>query len=87
MTELMKQAQYSPLTNAEIVCLIYAGTAGYLDKVAVRDVGRYEAGLLKHLRGAGKAVLADITTNDRKVAGDLEKSIRAELDAFAKDFA
>ena len=87
LTELMKQAQYSPLTNAEIVCLIYAGTAGYLDKVAVRDVGRYEAGLLKHLRGAGKAVLDDITLKDRKVAGDLEKSIRAELDAFAKDFA
>ena len=87
LTELMKQAQYSPLSNAEIVCLIYAGTSGYLDKIAVKDVGRFEAGLLKHLRGAGKAVLADITANDRKVAGDLEKSIRVELNAFAKDFA
>ncbi len=87
LTELMKQNQYSPLTNAEIVCVIFAGTAGYLDKVAVKDVGRFEAGLLKHLRGAGKDVLSDITKNDRKVAGDLEKSIRAQLDAFAKDFA
>ena len=87
LTELMKQAQYSPLSNAEIVCLIYAGTSGYLDKIAVKDVGRFEAGLLKHLRGAGKAVLADITANDRKVAGDLEKAIRVELNAFAKDFA
>jgi F-type H+/Na+-transporting ATPase subunit alpha len=87
LTELMKQAQYSPLTNAEIVCVIYAGTAGYLDKVGVKDVGRFEAGLLKHLRTTGKALLADITTKDRKVAGDLEKAIRAELDAFAKDFA
>jgi F-type H+-transporting ATPase subunit alpha len=87
LTELMKQAQYSPLTNAEIVCLIYAGTAGYLDKVAVKDVGRFEQGLLKHLRGAGKALLDDITTKDRKVAGDLEKAVRAELDTFAKDFA
>jgi F-type H+/Na+-transporting ATPase subunit alpha len=87
LTELMKQPQYAPLTNAEIVCVIYAGTAGYLDKIKVSDVGRYEAGLLKHLRGAGKALLEDITKNDRKVAGDLEKAIRAELDAFAKDFA
>ncbi len=87
LTELMKQPQYSPLSNAEIVCLIYAGTSGYLDKIAVKDVGRFEQGLLKHLRGAGKAVLADITLKDRKVAGDLEKAIRAELDAFAKDFA
>ena len=30
LTELMKQPQYSPLTNAEIVCVIYAGTKGYL---------------------------------------------------------
>ncbi len=87
LTELMKQNQYSPMTNAEIVCVIYAGTNGYLDKVAVKDVGRFEAGLLKHLRTSGKALLEDITKNDRKVAGDLEKAIRAELDAFAKDFA
>ncbi len=87
LTELMKQPQYSPLTNAEIVCVIYAGTNGYLDKIAVKDVGRYEAGLLKHLRTKGAALLEDITKKDRKVAGDLEKAIRAELDAFAKDFA
>jgi F-type H+-transporting ATPase subunit alpha len=87
LTELMKQPQYAPLTNAEIVCVIYAGTSGYLDKVAVKDVTRFEAGLLKHLRTKGKAVLDDITANDRKVSGDLEKAIRAEIDAFAKDFA
>jgi F-type H+-transporting ATPase subunit alpha len=86
LTELMKQNQYSPMTNAEIVCVIYAGTNGYLDKIAVKDVGRFEAGLLRHLRTGGKALLDDITKNDRKVAGDLEKAIRAELDAFAKNF-
>ena len=87
LTELMKQPQYAPLTNAEIVCVIFAGANGFLDKIAVKDVSRYEAGLLKHLRTKGAALLADITTKDRKVAGDLEKAIRAELDAFAKDFA
>jgi F-type H+-transporting ATPase subunit alpha len=87
LTELMKQNQYSPMTNAEIVCVIYAGTNGYLDKIGVKDVGRFEAGLLKHLRTKGAALLADMTKNDRKVSGDLEKAVRAELDAFAKDFA
>ncbi len=87
LTELMKQNQYSPMTNAEIVVVIYAGTSGYLDKIAVKDVSRFESGLLKHLRTKGRALLDDITKNDRKVAGDLEKAIRAELDAFAKDFA
>jgi F-type H+-transporting ATPase subunit alpha len=87
LTELMKQNQYSPMTNAEIVCVIYAGTNGYLDKLPVKDVSRFEAGLLQHLRTKGKALLEDITKNDRKVAGDLEKAIRAELEAFSKDFA
>ncbi|MBY6153994.1 F0F1 ATP synthase subunit alpha [Vannielia litorea] len=87
LTELMKQPQYSPLTNAEIVCVIYAGTNGYLDTVAVSDVGRFEAGLLAHLRGKHEDLLADITNNDRKVKGELEDKIKAALDEFAKDFA
>ncbi len=87
LTELMKQPQYSPLTNAEQVVVICAGTLGYLDKVGVRDVGRFETGLLKYLRTSGKALLADITANDRKVAGDLEKAIRSAIETFAKDFA
>jgi F-type H+-transporting ATPase subunit alpha len=87
LTELMKQPQYSPLTNAEIVCIIYAGTKGYLDKIPVRDVGRFEAGLLNHLRNRRRDVLDMITTQDPKIAGDAEKAIRAALDEFARDFA
>ncbi|MEE9428119.1 MAG: F0F1 ATP synthase subunit alpha, partial [Paracoccaceae bacterium] len=87
LTELMKQPQYSPLTNAEIVCVIFSGTQGYLDKIAVGDVGRFESGLLNHLRSKHADLLTDITDNDRKVKGDLEDSIRAALDAFAADFA
>jgi len=87
LTELMKQPQYSPLTNAEIVIVIFAGTKGYLDGISVKDVGRFEAGLLAHLRSNHADLLADVTKNDRKVAGDLEKSIRAALDAYAKTFA
>jgi F-type H+-transporting ATPase subunit alpha len=86
LTELMKQTQYSPLSNAEIVCTIYAGTKGYLDKIAVADVGRYETGLVAHLRSNNSELLNDITNNDRKVKGDLEDSIKSALDTFSKDF-
>jgi F-type H+-transporting ATPase subunit alpha len=87
LTELMKQPQYSPLTNAEIVCVIFAGTNGYLDKVDVKAVGRFEAGLLNHLRSKHADLLADITNNDRKVKDDLADKIKAALDEFAADFA
>ena len=87
LTELMKQPQYSPLTNAEIVCVIFSGTNGYLDKVAVSDVGRFEAGLLAHLRGKHSDLLEDITKNDRKVKDELADKIKAALDEYAADFS
>ncbi len=87
LTELMKQAQYSPLTNAEIVCVIFAGTKGYLDKIDVKQVGRFESGLLNHLKSKHQDLLDDITDNDRKVKGELEDKIKAALDEFAADFA
>jgi F-type H+-transporting ATPase subunit alpha len=87
LTELMKQAQYAPLTNAEIVCTIFAGTNGYLDAVDVSEVGRFEAAMLGHLRNNNADLLADITDNDRKVKGELADKIKAALDAFVADFA
>ncbi|MEQ8988090.1 MAG: F0F1 ATP synthase subunit alpha, partial [Marinovum algicola] len=87
LTELMKQPQYSPLTNAEIVCVIYAGTKGYLDKLKVSEVGRFEDGLLNHLRSKHQDLLDYITKEDPKIAGDAEEKLKAALDEFAADFA
>ena len=87
LTELMKQAQYSPLTNAEIVAVIFAGIKGYLDKLPVREVGRFEAGLLKHLRSNRKDILDWITNDDPKIKGDAEDKLKAAIDEFAKTFA
>ena len=86
LTELLKQPQYSPLTNAEQVVVIYAGTKGFLDKIAVGDVNRFERGLLNHLRQNCADLLADITNNDRKVKGDLEDAVKSAVEGFAKDF-
>ena len=87
LTELMKQPQYSPLTNAEIVCLIYAGTNGYLDKIDVSDVGRFEAGLLNNLRSKNSDLLDYITEEDPKIKGDSADKISSVLDEFSADFA
>jgi F-type H+-transporting ATPase subunit alpha len=87
LTELLKQPQYSPLTNAEQVIVIYAGTQGYLDRLPVKDVGRFERQLLAYLRNSQSGLLDEIRTNDQKIAGEIEKKIRAALDTFAKTFA
>jgi F-type H+-transporting ATPase subunit alpha len=87
LTELMKQPQYSPLTNAEIVIVICAGTLGFLDKIPVSDVGRFEAGLLAHVRGKRRDILDWITSEDPKIKGEAEDKVRAVIEEFAKDFA
>ena len=86
LTELMKQAQYSPLTNAEIVCVIFSGTQGYLDGIEVGDVVRFEQGLINHLRSSHAELLTDITENDRKVSGELADKIKAAIDEYAGSF-
>ncbi len=87
LTELMKQKQYSPLTNAEIVCVIYAGTQGFLDSLAISDVVRFEEGLVTYLRANHKELLADITDNDRKVDGELAERIQKAIGEYADGFA
>ncbi|KGJ09595.1 F0F1 ATP synthase subunit alpha [Paracoccus sphaerophysae] len=87
LTELMKQPQYSPLTNAEIVAIIYAGTNGYLDNVPVREVGKWEAGLLSFLRNQHGDVLHWLTREDPKIKGEAESRLKAALDAYAKTAA
>ena len=87
LVELLKQPQYSPQTNAEQVCVIYAGTQGYLDDIAVGQVGAFERALLSELRSSHSALLDDITNNDRKVDGDLADQIKGVIENVKKSFA
>ena len=86
LTELMKQPQYSPLTNAEIVAVIFAGTNGYLDDLAVDKVGGFEAGLLGHLRGSRRDILDRLTDEDPKIKGEAADNLKAAIDEFAQGF-
>jgi len=88
LTELMKQSQYAPLTNAEIVCVIFAGTNGYLDKINVSQVGAFETGLLKFLRSQKSDFLKWISDADPKFkSGENVDKMKAVLDEFASTFA
>ncbi|MGY6710012.1 MAG: F0F1 ATP synthase subunit alpha [Rhizobiaceae bacterium] len=85
LTELLKQPQFSPLLTEEQVAVIFAGTQGYLDKLALDQVRPFEDGLLSHLRGQ-KKVLAGIR-KEKALSDDLKAQLTAEIDAFAKTFA
>ena len=86
LTELLKQPQFSPLKTEEQVAVIFAGVNGYLDKLGVNEVGKFEQGLLAHMRGPGKAVL-DAIRAEKALSDDLRGKLKAEIDTFAKSFA
>ena len=86
LTELLKQPQYSPLLMEEQVVVIYAGTRGYLDKVELKDVTRYEKELLAHIRGA-KADLLKKIREEKALTDDIEAEIKKTLDDFTAKFA
>ena len=86
LTELLKQPQFSPLKTEEQVAVIFAGVNGYLDKLPVNQVGKFEQGLLSHMRSEGKAVL-DTIRSEKQLSDDTRAKLRAQVDAFAKTFA
>jgi F-type H+-transporting ATPase subunit alpha len=85
MTELLKQNQYAPLKVGEEVLVLYAGTHGYLDKIAVSDVLRYEKELLAYMRNEQKEVLAQLNESN-ELTEDLENQIKQALENFQAVF-
>jgi F-type H+-transporting ATPase subunit alpha len=86
LTELLKQPQYSPMKVEEQVVVIFAGVNGYLDAIEVSDVGRFEAGLMDHMRSVAQDVLNTIR-DEQKLSEDTESKLSAAIEAFAKNFA
>src|SRR5881396_2421168 len=86
LTELLKQAQFSPLKTEEQVVSIFAGTQGFLDSVDVKDVVRYEASMLNFLRSDKPKILKAIR-DTKALDDDTSKALKEALTGFGKTFA
>jgi F-type H+-transporting ATPase subunit alpha len=86
MTEILKQGQYAPIPVEKQVTLIYAGGNGYLDKVPVNQLGRYEQELYSFLDGQGSGGALDLIRTKKKLDKDVEAGITAALKEFGTRF-
>jgi F-type H+-transporting ATPase subunit alpha len=86
LTELLKQPQFAPVPVEEQVVAIFAGTRGYLDTIAISDVGRFETSVLRELRATHPEMLAAIQT-EQEISSTVEKGLSEFLDGFVKTFA
>jgi F-type H+-transporting ATPase subunit alpha len=62
LTELLKQGLNEPLPVEEQTVVIYAGTRGHLDNIAVDDIRRFERELRAHFRAKHEDLLEQIRT-------------------------
>jgi F-type H+-transporting ATPase subunit alpha len=86
LTELLKQAQFSPLPVEEQVVSIFAGTRGYLDTIEVRDVVRFEREMLNSIRAKNADILDAIRT-DKELKKETEAKLADALAQFVKVFS
>jgi len=81
LTELLKQKQFLPMTTAEIITSLWAGTRGYLDKVNVKEILRFEALWLDHMRSTRSSVLDAIMTK-KQITPEIEASYKSGMEEF-----
>jgi len=81
VTELMKQAQYSPLSIAEMGFSLFAANEGFLNDVDVKKVVEYEAAMLAYMKSNKAELIAQINET-----GDYNDEIAAAMKSALEDF-
>ena len=89
-TEILKQAQYSPLAMEEQVVSIYASTPqeerdSWIRALELTDIQRYEQEMLEWMRSTHPEILAAIRDTGR-FEEETEQKLIAALDEFARIF-
>jgi F-type H+/Na+-transporting ATPase subunit alpha len=86
LTEVLKQGQYVPMPVELQVCVIYAGVNGYLDRIPVAQVTRYEEGLISELDANGQAILTAVR-DEGALSEATEGQLKRLLDGYSQSFA
>ncbi|CAM4117864.1 F0F1 ATP synthase subunit alpha [Campylobacter armoricus] len=81
MVEVLKQPPYSPLSAENQVVMIYAGTKGYLDDIAVSKIGEFETALYPFIEAKYPEIFEQIRTK-KALDKDLEEKLAKALSEF-----
>ena len=81
LVEVLKQLQYQPLAVEKQVLIVYAGTKGFLDNVAVEQVREFETELYQFVEGREPSLFTDLVTQ-----GQIDDDLKARVEAVLKEF-
>ncbi|WP_416666712.1 F0F1 ATP synthase subunit alpha [Egbenema bharatensis] len=85
LREILKQPQYSPLSVAEQVALIYSGINGYLDDIPTDKVVTFTKGLRDYLK-TSKARYMEVIGNERQLNEEAEGLLKEAIAEYKKTF-
>ncbi|MCI6729608.1 MAG: F0F1 ATP synthase subunit alpha [Firmicutes bacterium] len=85
IVEVLKQKNGQPLEVAHQVCILYAVTKGYLEKVAVEDVAEYEAAMHRRLDETHPEILKSIR-DTKNLTQENEEALKQFLAQFTEEF-
>ncbi|MDD4072850.1 MAG: F0F1 ATP synthase subunit alpha [Desulfobacterales bacterium] len=85
LVEILKQPQYQPLPLEKQVCMLYAGTRGFLDKFPVAVLAKYEAGLYSFIEGKYPQIFTELAEK-KIISDDLDKLMTKALNEYEQTF-
>jgi len=85
VTELLKQAQYAPLTVSLMAVSLFAVNKGYLDDIEVREVLGFEHDLHKFLQTSNAELLKRIE-DTKQLSKEDEAELTSAIENFKKSF-
>ena len=85
LRELLKQPQYSPLSVAEQVALVYGGLNGYMDDIPTEKVASFALGLRDYLK-TSKAKFLEIVGEKKELTEEAENLLKEGLTEYKKTF-
>jgi F-type H+/Na+-transporting ATPase subunit alpha len=85
MQEILKQPQYSPMSLADQVIILFAGTNGYADLVSIPNMAQWQADLLRFMESSFPEVGRDIT-DKRMITDSNRQNLVKALDAFTQSW-
>jgi F-type H+-transporting ATPase subunit alpha len=85
LQEILKQLQFEPMDVADQVMIIFAGTNGYLDHVAVPRVSDYEEQFLRYMATQSPHV-GEAIEREGRISQETETALREALDLFNRSW-
>lgn len=85
LVEILKQPQYQPLPVEKQVCILFAGTRGFLDEMPLEVLSQYERELYEFIEKRYPEIYQEIR-DKKEISAELEEKIKKALTEFNEEF-